>query len=331
MEYTVMLESLPWARAIASIFLALSLAVLCVGWAGTGQRRGVALLEEDGGWPGSYILRAASPDVVPAQDVVVLPRGAQSSLQEVLGTVTGVTVTGELSPVGTPEAPEPQLMTGPTQVAGGVTLTGELSAVDPTEARATQLMTARAQVTAPAGSVSVAGAKVPAQGGVVAQAMAAAGSAAAQANAAMGNIQPQLSSKSELEQAPQRPPAREVEQAPQPHAASLHTVTSGSFNVGILWKAAQAAATDKERIHRLATSEEKIGTQQKDLASREENMGAKLSQQGLEETALTSVVKHNRLAINDLTEKLRRQKLIDEGQYGILYRRLTAVSVLLHI
>jgi hypothetical protein len=55
-------------------------------------------------------------------------------------------------------------------------------------------------------------------------------------------------------------------------------------------------------------------------------LGNTVAKNDEEQTALTSVVKDNRLAINDLTEKLRRQRLIDEGQYGILYRRLTAVA-----
>ena len=288
------IDTMSHVRFVASAAVALLLAASCIGWVADSARsnRHSALLEN-----------AEAPTVVPAQNVMVLPAGSvQSGVQQVLGTVTGIRVTGELRPVGAlPAARVTELAPGRANEAQA---TGQLEAVSPQETAATAGIAAAA---APAtGQLQM--------GGAVAAAVQQAGAAAAQASEAV---------RSDLQSggsAPKPAGAAEVGAAVRPSAAHL------AFNGGVFWQAAQAAAQDKSQITRLAAREIKLGSEESQLSTEEKGLGAAVSSDGKKDTALTSVVKHNRLAINDLTEKLRRQKLIDEGQYGILYRRLTAVA-----
>ena len=210
--------------------------------------------------------------------------------------------------------PQGSVQSGLREVMGivtGVRVTGELLPVGPQNARVTQL--APRQLWRRASS-----------GNAVEAAVTAAGNAAAQAGAAAQSESATL--------------AATVQSA---QAASL-TATTDAFKGGV-WDEAQAAANSKARISRLVSRqgsvetlgsvETQLGTQEAMLGTRvsqegveEATLGTEVSKEGVDDTALTSVVKHNRMAINDLTEKLKRQKLIDEGQYGILYRRLTAVA-----
>jgi len=256
---------------------------------GDGEVRSrLALLGEGGG---------AGAEVVPAQNVILLPEGSiQSGMQQVLGTVTGIRVTGELQPVG-PAPPSARVTELAPRRAVVPQVTGQLEAVSPQETAATA---ASAAAAAPAVRTTV--------GGAVQAAVEQAGTAAEQATAAV---------RSDLQPGP-----TEAVGIGGQHLSAAHL----SFNGGVFWQAAQAAATDKSQIHKLAARMSGLGTRESQLSAQEKDLGAAVSRDGLEDTALTSVVKHNRLAINDLTEQLRRQKLIDEGQYGILYRRLTAVA-----
>lgn len=278
--------------AVALLVLA---AALCVGWVSesTGSNSGDSVLETGD----------ASTEVVPAQNVMVLPAGSiQSGLQQVLGTVTGIRVTGELRPVGqaSQAARATELAPGPEVVPQ---VAGHLEAVSP-------------QATAESAGVTAAAAPVmhARMRGAVQAAVREAGAAAVQASEAVSSrLVPGGS-------APQSADTVAMDDDARRSAAHL------SFNGGVFWQAAQAAAQDKSEIKKLATRQSKLGSEESQLSTEEKGLGAVVSSDGVKDTALTSVVKHNRFAINDLTEKLRRQKLIDEGQYGILYRRLTAVA-----
>jgi len=279
-----------------------------VGWVARGDSSRTTLLAQGGQreW--------GAQDVVPAQDVMVLPEGSvQGGLHEVVGTVMGVRVTGELRPVGPARGRITELAPGSQEAPK---ISGELNAVGPEST---------ASVAESAAAMAPRAPRSDARGAVQA-AVAAAGNAAAQADEAAGPSSAVVSKASPSDSTDVR-------------ATSIMPSTIG-LNGGLFWEAAQAAATDKYNIKeiqataarlgsteaRLGSKESKIGAQVSNLGKQEAKLGDTVSKDSREQTALTSVVKNNRLAINDLTEKLRRQKLIEEGQYGILYRRLTAVA-----
>ena len=173
---------------------------------------------------------------------------------------------------------------------GPTQFAGDLHAESPAASAAAAEQSAAAAPAAPSAS------------GVVGAALAAAGSAARQASVAVGI-----------------PMATLV--APE-GASGLPGQTGGVGDPN----RGPHASPDKARINSLVADEDKLMSSETHLAGRSKKIGAEVSLQGRKETALTAVVRQNRLAINDLTERLRRRKLIDEGQYGILYRRLNTVT-----